>query len=175
MTNVPAGIDDIEEAKSVVESEELADDRYGVTTTNSDTTSPNLVTATGSPNLFNTCDGVSVVESIPAAEVKDVVRNDEGDNADTDAENNDKNAVKQIQMTVAADAPWKDRLWEGSFTLTFSFAVDASFNVTLLFVTHFSCGISNYYATSKGEMWSFAYNSSTAVFYWNIDGTSVAR
>ena len=115
MTNVPAGIDDIEEAKSVVESEELADDRYGVTTTNSDTTSPNLVTATGSPNLFNTCDGVSVVESIPAAEVKDVVRNDEGDNADTDAENNDKNAVKQIQMTVAADAPWKDRLWEGSF------------------------------------------------------------
>ena len=30
-------------------------------------------------------------------------------------------------------------------------------------------GISNYYATSKGEMWSFAYNSSTAVFYWNID------
>jgi sn-glycerol 3-phosphate transport system substrate-binding protein len=28
-------------------------------------------------------------------------------------------------------------------------------------------GISNYYATSSGEMWSFPYNSSTAVFYWN--------
>jgi sn-glycerol 3-phosphate transport system substrate-binding protein len=30
-------------------------------------------------------------------------------------------------------------------------------------------GIKNYYATSKGEMWSFPYNSSTAVFYWNKD------
>jgi sn-glycerol 3-phosphate transport system substrate-binding protein len=30
-------------------------------------------------------------------------------------------------------------------------------------------GIRNYYATSKGEMWSFPYNSSTAVFYWNKD------
>lgn len=28
-------------------------------------------------------------------------------------------------------------------------------------------GIANYYATSTGEMWSFPYNSSTAVFYWN--------
>jgi sn-glycerol 3-phosphate transport system substrate-binding protein len=30
-------------------------------------------------------------------------------------------------------------------------------------------GIANYYATSAGEMWSFPYNSSTAVFYWNRD------
>jgi sn-glycerol 3-phosphate transport system substrate-binding protein len=30
-------------------------------------------------------------------------------------------------------------------------------------------GIANYYATSTGEMWSFPYNSSTAVFYWNKD------
>ncbi|WP_181257057.1 extracellular solute-binding protein [Pseudaminobacter soli (ex Li et al. 2025)] len=30
-------------------------------------------------------------------------------------------------------------------------------------------GIANYYATSKGEMWSFPYNSSTAVLYWNKD------
>lgn len=30
-------------------------------------------------------------------------------------------------------------------------------------------GIANYYATSSGEMWSFPYNSSTAVFYWNKD------
>jgi sn-glycerol 3-phosphate transport system substrate-binding protein len=28
-------------------------------------------------------------------------------------------------------------------------------------------GIANYYATSSGEMWSFPYNSSTALFYWN--------
>ena len=30
-------------------------------------------------------------------------------------------------------------------------------------------GIANYYATSTGEMWSFPYNSSTAVLYWNKD------
>lgn len=30
-------------------------------------------------------------------------------------------------------------------------------------------GIANYYATSTGEMWSFPYNSSSAVFYWNKD------
>jgi len=30
-------------------------------------------------------------------------------------------------------------------------------------------GIANYYATSTGEMWSFPYNSSTAVLYWNRD------
>jgi sn-glycerol 3-phosphate transport system substrate-binding protein len=30
-------------------------------------------------------------------------------------------------------------------------------------------GIANYYATAGGEMWSFPYNSSTAVFYWNKD------
>lgn len=28
-------------------------------------------------------------------------------------------------------------------------------------------GISSYYATSKGEMWSFPFNSSTALLYWN--------
>ncbi len=30
-------------------------------------------------------------------------------------------------------------------------------------------GIANYYATSKGDMWSFPYNSSTALMYWNKD------
>lgn len=30
-------------------------------------------------------------------------------------------------------------------------------------------GIAAYYATSKGAMWSFPYNSSTAVMYWNKD------
>ncbi|MCA1998903.1 MAG: extracellular solute-binding protein [Hyphomicrobiales bacterium] len=30
-------------------------------------------------------------------------------------------------------------------------------------------GIANYYATSKGEMWSFPYNSSSALLYWNKD------
>ncbi|MEO3388379.1 extracellular solute-binding protein [Mesorhizobium sp. CAU 1741] len=30
-------------------------------------------------------------------------------------------------------------------------------------------GIANYYATSTGDMWSFPYNSSTAVLYWNKD------
>jgi sn-glycerol 3-phosphate transport system substrate-binding protein len=31
-------------------------------------------------------------------------------------------------------------------------------------------GIANYYATSKGDLLSFPFNSSTALFYWNKDG-----
>lgn len=42
------------------------------------------------------------------------------------------------------------------------------YNVKLDWNDYFP-GISNYYATSKGEMWSFPYNSSTAMFYWNKD------
>ncbi len=33
----------------------------------------------------------------------------------THVDTDDNGGVKQIKMTVAADAPWKDRVWEGSF------------------------------------------------------------
>jgi sn-glycerol 3-phosphate transport system substrate-binding protein len=42
------------------------------------------------------------------------------------------------------------------------------FNLKVDWANYFP-GIANYYATSKGEMWSFPYNSSTALFYWNKD------
>ena len=41
-------------------------------------------------------------------------------------------------------------------------------NIDVAWDSYFG-GIKNYYATSKGEMWSFPYNSSTAVFYWSKD------
>jgi sn-glycerol 3-phosphate transport system substrate-binding protein len=46
------------------------------------------------------------------------------------------------------------------------FAKDYGFDVDW---SKYFPGIANYYATSKGEMWSFPYNSSTAVLYWNKD------
>jgi sn-glycerol 3-phosphate transport system substrate-binding protein len=42
------------------------------------------------------------------------------------------------------------------------------FNMKIDWADYFP-GVSNYYATSKGEMWSFPYNSSTALLYWNKD------
>ena len=42
------------------------------------------------------------------------------------------------------------------------------FNLSVDWSDYFP-GIANYYATSKGEMWSFPYNSSTALLYWNKD------
>jgi sn-glycerol 3-phosphate transport system substrate-binding protein len=42
------------------------------------------------------------------------------------------------------------------------------FNLKIDWADYFP-GIANYYATSKGEMWSFPYNSSTALMYWNKD------
>jgi len=42
------------------------------------------------------------------------------------------------------------------------------FNMTVDWADYFP-GVANYYATSKGEMWSFPYNSSTALLYWNKD------
>ncbi len=47
----------------------------------------------------------------------------------------------------------------------------ADYGMTIDWNAYFP-GIANYYATSGGEMWSFPYNSSTAVFYWNKDAWS---
>lgn len=128
MASVAEGIDDIEVAKTVVEYDDPTDERQdndGVATTTSDqatvtTVSPNR-DATTLPNPVDTPGDVSAIENT-GPEVND----------DTE----DNHGVKQIQMTVAADAPWKDRLWEGSFTIMFSFYIDTSF--TFVFSTQFS-------------------------------------
>jgi len=46
--------------------------------------------------------------------------------------------------------------------------LDKDFNMKTDWSAYFP-GIANYYATSKGQMWSFPYNSSTALLYWNKD------
>jgi|688.fasta_scaffold77868_2 sn-glycerol 3-phosphate transport system substrate-binding protein len=40
------------------------------------------------------------------------------------------------------------------------------FNMRINWADYFP-GVASYYATSRGEMWSFPYNSSSAVMYWN--------
>lgn len=40
------------------------------------------------------------------------------------------------------------------------------FNMNINWADYFP-GVASYYATSRGEMWSFPYNSSTAMLYWN--------
>jgi sn-glycerol 3-phosphate transport system substrate-binding protein len=40
------------------------------------------------------------------------------------------------------------------------------FNMRINWSDYFP-GVASYYATSRGEMWSFPYNSSTAMLYWN--------
>ena len=94
-----SNIEDVEEAKVEVEYDEPTDERdihdAGVARTTATTTTPNLTTDTS---------------NIVVPEEASLVTNTLTD----DVKKDDTGTVKQIQMTVAADAPWKDRLWEGS-------------------------------------------------------------
>ena len=64
------------------------------------------------------------------------------------------------------DAGTVNFMLSGAVIPAVKFAQDHGMNIA--WDSYFG-GIKNYYATSKGEMWSFPYNSSTAVFYWNKD------
>jgi hypothetical protein len=100
MASSVAGIEDVEEAKVEVEYDEPTDEREVKDTT---TTAP----STANPNAAKTA-STSLREPEGAALVDDTVNGENTTKDDSGSE------VKQIQMTVAADAPWKDRLWEGS-------------------------------------------------------------
>jgi sn-glycerol 3-phosphate transport system substrate-binding protein len=62
------------------------------------------------------------------------------------------------------DAGTVNFMLSGAIVPANKFAED--FGVAVNWADYFP-GISRYYATSKGEMWSFPYNSSSAVMYWN--------
>ena len=101
MTSSPAG-NDVEEAKVEVEYDEPTDERD-----TKDTSTGNISRTAGTSSNPNAAVvGMDVSEN-PAL-VEDVVPEDDRNNDETEK-------VKQIQMTVAADAPWTDRLWEGMF------------------------------------------------------------
>jgi hypothetical protein len=89
--------DDVEEAKVEVEYDEPTDERETQDTSRTATTS----NANTTSSIIGVPEGASLVENTVTDDV----------NKDDDA------GVKQIKMTVAADAPWKDRLWEGSLAV----------------------------------------------------------
>lgn len=106
MSKVVAG-DDVEEAKVEVEYDEPTDERE--IRDSSLTTTANLAP----PALDPTTEASQIGVPEGASQLENTVADD------LEKENNI--GVKQIKMTVAADAPWKDRLWEGSFDTHFMF------------------------------------------------------
>ena len=109
MSKVPDG-NDVEEAKVEVEYDEPTDEReirdtvVAPTTTTTTNSSTPPTTTTSSLMGVQQPEGASPVENNNNMVTDDDIKKDD----DTTG------GVKQIQMTVAADAPWKDRLWEGS-------------------------------------------------------------
>lgn len=91
------GPEDVEEAKVEVEYDEPTDEREIQDAARSAIPS----------NPITTSSTTGVPEG--ASQVEDLLTDDE--------KKGDNGGVKQIQMTVAADAPWKDRLWEGSLAV----------------------------------------------------------
>jgi sn-glycerol 3-phosphate transport system substrate-binding protein len=75
-------------------------------------------------------------------------------------------AKQQPALVQIYDAGTVNFMLSGAVIPAVEFAKDHNMNVP--WDSYFG-GIKNYYATSKGEMWSFPYNSSTAVMYWNKD------
>lgn len=75
-------------------------------------------------------------------------------------------AKQQPTVVQIYDAGTVNFMLSGAVIPAVQFAKDHGMDVN--WDSYFG-GIKNYYATSKGEMWSFPYNSSSAVLYWNKD------
>jgi sn-glycerol 3-phosphate transport system substrate-binding protein len=75
-------------------------------------------------------------------------------------------AGKQPTIAQVSDAGTLDIMLSGAYYPANKLMTDMGYNVD--WKDYFS-GIANYYATSKGEMYSFPFNSSTALLYWNKD------
>ena len=75
-------------------------------------------------------------------------------------------AKQQPTIVQIYDAGTVNFMLSGAIYPANKFAVDQKFDVDW---KGYFPGIANYYATSGGDMWSFPYNSSSAVFYWNKD------
>lgn len=75
-------------------------------------------------------------------------------------------AGKQPTITQVSDAGTLDIMLSGAYYPADKLMADNGYKVD--WKDYFS-GIASYYATSKGEMYSFPFNSSTALLYWNKD------
>jgi sn-glycerol 3-phosphate transport system substrate-binding protein len=75
-------------------------------------------------------------------------------------------AGKQPTIAQVSDAGTLDILLSGAYYPANKLMADNGYKVD--WKDYFS-GIASYYATSKGDMYSFPFNSSTALLYWNKD------
>lgn len=75
-------------------------------------------------------------------------------------------ANKQPTIAQVSDAGTLDIMLSGAYYPANKLMTDMGFKVDW---KDYFPGISGYYATSKGEMYSFPFNSSTALLYWNKD------
>ncbi|WP_029073409.1 extracellular solute-binding protein [Kaistia adipata] len=75
-------------------------------------------------------------------------------------------AGQQPTIAQVSDAGTLDIMLSGAYYPANKLMTDMGYTVDW---TDYFPGIANYYATSKGEMYSFPFNSSTALLYWNKD------
>ena len=75
-------------------------------------------------------------------------------------------AGQQPTIAQVSDAGTLDIMLSGAFYPANKLKKDNGYDVNW---DDYVSGIKSYYATSKGEMYSFPFNSSTALLYWNKD------
>lgn len=80
-------------------------------------------------------------------------------------------AKKHPAITQIFDVGTLDLMLSGAFVPAHELMANNDFAVNW---DDYFGGIANYYATSKGELYSFPYNSSTAMFYYNVDAFNKA-
>ncbi len=75
-------------------------------------------------------------------------------------------AKKQPTVVQVFDAGTLDMMLSGAFVPAHKLMEDNGYKINW---DNYVPAISNYYASSKGELYSFPFNSSTALLYWNKD------
>jgi sn-glycerol 3-phosphate transport system substrate-binding protein len=75
-------------------------------------------------------------------------------------------AKKHPTIVQVFDAGTTDLMLSGAFEPAHKLMEEAGFKIDW---SRYIAGIANYYATSKGVLNSFPFNSSSAIFYWNKD------
>lgn len=75
-------------------------------------------------------------------------------------------AKKQPTVLQVFDAGTADLMLSGAFVPAKELMTEAGYDIDW---NDYFKGIANYYATSGGELYSFPFNSSTAMLYWNKD------
>jgi sn-glycerol 3-phosphate transport system substrate-binding protein len=75
-------------------------------------------------------------------------------------------AGKQPTLVQVFDVGTLDLMLSGAYVPAFKLMADNGYKIDW---NNYFAGIRSYYSSSKGEMFSFPFNSSTALLYWNKD------